>query len=272
VSCYLCAYKRSEKPRTLQSLPSGSPAGQNDELGTCAICSVWACSIHGTLYGVFECAICTPARSVKEATVAGSAGNASAAMAYLVGLGASPIVRARMGRALELVVGAGRQQSDRQEDNRLLVVPGAEEPNLVTNLAEVIRGPASGPRAFVPAVRATSWAAGSMVDEARLEEAQPTGAVPSGAISIDAVGGSVREAFRGSRFLEPIREAETIATGSMLLAYSLAEETIATQRGEQPSDWPGLVDEFRAPWQVSHPVLLDPVMWMMGTAYVLASR
>ena len=276
MSCYLCAYKRTEKPGTLQSLPSGSLAGQNDDLGTCSVCSVWACSIHGTRYSLFECAICTPAKATTQATVAGSAGNASAAIAYLVGSQANPAVQGRTQRALDLVVSAGRQPVDGQEDTLRLVVPGEGEANLVTNLAEVIRE-LGGPRAFVPAVRATSWAAGSMADEARLEEAEPTGPAPSGAVSIDAIAGSVREAFRDRQFLERTSEeiervAVTIAVGSLLLAYSLAEETIANRRAEQPAAWPGLVDGFPAPWEVSHPVLLDPVMWMMGTAYVQAGR
>lgn len=114
MTCYVCAYKRTEKPGTLQSLPSGSLAGQNDDLGTCSICSVWACSIHGTRYGLFECAICTPATAVKQAIVVGSAGNASAAIAYLVGSQASTALLSRTQSALDSVVEDGRQQDPRK--------------------------------------------------------------------------------------------------------------------------------------------------------------
>lgn len=122
----------------------------------------------------------------------------------------------------------------------------------------------------MPAVRATSWAAGSMADEAGLAGVEPTGPVPNGALSIDAIAGSVRETFHHRQFgIEPVvDEAVTIAAGSLLLAYSLADETIGNVRAEHPADWPGRVNDFRPPWQVSHPVLMDPVLWMMGTAYV----
>jgi hypothetical protein len=268
VSCYLCAYNQPQLPS--KSLPAGSPAGQNDDLGTCSVCSVWACSMHGTRPSLFECAICTPATAAKQAVVAGSAGNAAAAVAHLVGSQATTVLRDRVGAALELVVANGRQQVDGQGDNRSVVAPGTGQVNLVTNLADVIRGPAGGPRAFVPAVRVTNREGGSMVDEAALDEAVPIGEVPAGAISIDVLGGAVREAFTGRELIYPTPDAVTIATGSLLLAYSLADETIAARRSEHPAYWPRLEDALPAPWEVSHPVLLDAVIWMVGTAYVLS--
>jgi hypothetical protein len=211
--------------------------------------------MHGTRYSPFECAICTPATAAKQALVAGSAGNAAAAVAHLVGSQATPAFRDRAGAALELVVADGRRQADGQEDARALVAPDTGRPNLVTNLADVIRGSAGGPRAFLPAVRATT---------------QETGSMPAGAVSIDAIGGSVRETFAGREFLDPTPDAATIAAGSLLLAFSLADETIAASRSEQPASWPGLANGLPAPWEVSHPVLLDPVIWMVGTAYALS--
>lgn len=221
---------------------------------------------------MFECAMCEAANAATQATTAGSAGNASAVTAHLVGSNASVPLRRRVRRALSLVARDGSRPPSRQGDLRYLVAPDAGEPNLVVNLAEVIRGTAGGPRAFVPAVRVMGQADGSMAYDARLAEAGPAGPVPPGAVSIDVIGGSVREAFLGHRLLEPTPEAVSIAAGSLLLGYSLAEQTIAASRAESPFGWPERAYDFPPPWQVSHPVLLDPVMWMIGTAYVLAGR
>lgn len=276
MSCYLCAQKSPQKPNVSRSLPAGSPAGQNDDLGTCSICGVWACSVHGTRYSPFECAICTYASAAQQAVVAGSAGNAAAAVAYLAGAHATRALEDQVQAALEFVVADGRRQSAGPEDIRSLVAPGAGEPNLVTNLAEVIRR-SGGPQAFVPAVRATRWEAGSMVDEAMLDEAEPAGSVPAGAVSIDAIAGSVREVFAASsEFMDLAPDAARIAAGSLLLAYSLADETVAARRGgqppvDEPAYRPWVEDSLPAPWEVSHPVLLDPVIWMLGTACRLVS-
>jgi hypothetical protein len=195
-------------------------------------------------------------------------------VAYLAGAHATQAFEDQVQAALELVVVDGRRQSAGPEDIRSLVVPGAGEPNLVTNLAEVIRR-SGGPQAFVPAVRATRWEAGSMV--AMLDEAGPAGAVPAGAVSIDAIAGSVREVFAASsEFMDLAPDAARIAAGSLLLAYSLADETVAARRGgqspvEEPAYRPWVEDSLPAPWEVSHPVLLDPVIWMLGTACRLVS-
>lgn len=213
--------------------------------------------------------MCEAANAATQAATAGSAGNASAATAHLVGSYASADLQRRVRRALTLVARDGSRPPDRQEGLRYLVAPEVGEPNLVANLAEVIRGPAGGPRAFVPAVRPADE---PVTLDAGLAEAGPAGPVPPGAVSIDAIGGSVREAFRDRRLLEPTPEAVTIAAGSLLLGYSVAEQTIAAWRAESPLNWPEQAHDFPPPWQVSHPVLLDPVMWMIGTAYTLAGR
>ncbi len=66
--CYLCAYKKADRPRRQDRLPTGSIAPADvTPLGTCAICSVFACSLHGTRYRLLQCAICTPAQAVLAA-------------------------------------------------------------------------------------------------------------------------------------------------------------------------------------------------------------
>jgi hypothetical protein len=266
VSCYLCAYLQPQKPATLRSLPKGSPASQDDELGTCKTCSVWACSMHGHRYSPFQCAMCVYATAATQALVAPATGNAAATVAHLTGSQASPAILGRVAGALDLIVADGRRQADDRWDTRRLVAPDDGPDNLVANLADVIRYRAGGPRAFVPAV----WDADLVAYGAALADAAPAGPVPPGAVSIDAVGGSVREAFAGREFIDPTGPAVTIAAGSLLLAYSLADVSIAARGIEQPVSWPGAVDRLSPPWAVSHPVLLDPVIWMVATAYLLS--
>jgi len=72
MSCYLCAYLLNYSPSRTDARPWNSPVGADQALGTCHVCSVWACSTHGTRYEPFECAICTPAEAVKYATGIGA--------------------------------------------------------------------------------------------------------------------------------------------------------------------------------------------------------
>jgi hypothetical protein len=227
--------------------------------------------MHGTRYSLFECAICTPATAAKQALAAGAAGNAAAALAYLVGSQASPVVQERARAALGLVVSDSHRQIQGAEDRRSVVAPRVGDPNLISNLADVIRGIDGSPQAFVPAVRTPGQGAEPM-EGAVPGEPVPVGGAPAGVVSIDAVGGAVREAFTGNEFLEPTGHAAMIAAGSLLLAYSLADETVAAWRRDHPAYWPGLEYRLPAPWQVSHPVLLDPVMWMVGTAYLMSGN
>ncbi|MCX4625469.1 hypothetical protein [Streptomyces sp. NBC_01443] len=243
MSCYLCAYGASETPDVLQPLPPDSPSGANDDLGTCKLCSVWACSLHGTRYGAFECAVCTPASATQQALVAGTVGNAAATQAHVIGLQASDDVRGGVRNALRAVLFDHQRASATRADTRSLVAQGEGEPNLVANLADVIYQQIDS--RSVAAVRGRQ----------------------RGNVSFDAVGGAVRAAFLGREFLEATEDAETTVAGALLLAYHIANADADAQRLDDSRYWTTV--EVRPPWKVSRPVLLDPVMWMMGTAYAL---
>jgi hypothetical protein len=266
VSCYLCAYKRTEAPYDHQPLPAGSPAGAHDDLGGCWKCSVWACSAHGTRYGKFECAICTPATATTNALVATPVAGAAAARAYGIGSRGSRTFRRLVAGAVRSVVDASRQPQ--AVDALVLAAPERGTPNLVTNLADEIRQRESAPSdGLVPAVQASrdgqTW----------------------GVMSLDVIGGAVREQFAGVPLAEPSVPAEAydlagpvdraepddpavrIVTGALLLGYALADEvtTARVRRDDGPPAWENITS-LPPPWQVSYPILLDPVLWMLGTA------
>jgi hypothetical protein len=90
MGCYLCAYLSPQRPKRPAPLPAGTGAAAHDDLGTCSSCAVWACSQHGTRYGKFVCAICSPAVATQQATSAGGAApdpaaRAAQVLAYHVG-------------------------------------------------------------------------------------------------------------------------------------------------------------------------------------------
>jgi len=93
------------------------------------------------------------------------------------------------------------------------------------------------------------------------EEGRPA----TSALSVDAIGAAVAIAF-GGRDLRPIPDAAVAVSGALLMAMSTAEEQVPPLGLEVPAR---LVEEvpIRAPWEVSHPLLLDPVIWMVSTAY-----
>jgi hypothetical protein len=133
-------------------------------------------------------------------------------------------------------------------DGRSLVRPGLGEPNLITNLSEAIRQRWQRQRdqLSIAAVRADGEDYGN--------------------ISVDAIGGAVRTRFGGREFAEPGTASIGTVTGALLLGYSLAESSIGNVRSENPIGWAETVDRLPPPWQVTHPILLDPALWMLGTA------
>jgi len=245
VSCYLCAYMRAESPEDHQPLPSGSPVSPDQDLGTCYQCSVWACSAHGTRYGKFECAICTPATAAEDALTAAAVGGPAAVVAHLVGMNASGPLRNQVAIAMQDVVTASQEQVP---EARSLVAPGQGPPNLITNLAEAIRRRRQYPPddLFVFAVH--------------------TNGEGFGLLSLDAIGGAVRARFTGRQLSSPNDDAVTTATGALLLGYSLADPEIAARRRADQVSWPEGIDSLRRPWEVPSPMFLDPVLWMLGTA------
>lgn len=246
MSCYLCAYLRTESPEEGQVLPHGSPVGTYEDLGTCYMCSIWACSAHGTRYAKFECAICTPATAADDAMSANAVGGPAAVLAHLVGMNSSRALYGQVTVALQKVVTASQQPTD-EVSARSLVAPLRGEPNLIINLAEEIRH--------------QQFLRGETV-----VRAIPVDGEAFGPVSLDAIGGAVRARFTGRMLAAPTEDAVTTATGALLLGYSLAERDVAGRRQEDPIGWPPGIDGLRRPWQVSRPIFLDPVLWMLGTA------
>jgi hypothetical protein len=116
--------------------------------------------------------------------------------------------------------------------------------NLVANLAGVIRDQI-GPETFVPEVTG-----GPGRDEGL------------GGLSLDAISAAVRERVSGWEIV--IRE-DTVAS----IAGALTMAMVTAHRPANAEAWEGDSGEaiVVAPWEVTHPVLLDPLMWMWATAY-----
>lgn len=236
MACYLCAYLRTDRPRTRSPLPAASPVAPDEPLGSCHKCNVLACSRHATRYSWFECAMCTPATAVAGALTGTGAGGPAAAQAHLVGsLGPGELVAAA-GRAVDLLAEQGSRPGP--VDARL-AVRGAGAPNLVTNLAEAIRAAAPAARAERAAVAAPPTAPG---------------------VDYDAIGAAVRVQFAERHLRAADEFSATVVAGAMIMAWDLADASFAEQRaaGQQLA--------VRPPWELTDPALLDPVLWMVGTA------
>jgi|GEM_PF-3121585 len=252
MSCYLCAYRSTKAAKEPEPLPPGSPAKPNDNLATCSSCAVWACSSHGIRYAKFECLMCMPKSAITEVVVAQTpptgTGGAAAALAHLVGERTTENQKGRMGSALAQI--RRDSEASRMTVQEQRIVPaGTGEPNLIANLAAVIREHSRSVEGVVPKVR--------------------TQAGSYGVVSIDAVSAAVRNTFAATEFVEPSDEVVKVLMGALLLSLSVAHEPVARRRATEPADWPAKV-EVPPPWEISHPGLLDPVLWMIGTAYSLA--
>jgi hypothetical protein len=243
MSCYLCAYQRAEKPEHGDTLPGGSE--HVDAVGTCSICWVWACALHGTRYSQFECAICTPAAAVLGAITApaeAAASSAAVAMVRSVDRNIPSSTTARMGEALERI----RHDQERAEEPREPSEARAE--NIMTDLAGVLRERADV-RSIVPA---------------------RTGDDERPPLSLDGISASVRARFAGLHIAEPSPEVSRLVASALL-----AGQQIADARGTPTRHWlknaAELPPEVVPPWQTRNPALLDPVLWLVGSAYHLAS-
>jgi hypothetical protein len=125
-----------------------------------------------------------------------------------------------------------------------LVMPTTDEPNLVENLAGVIRQQVDMERGFIYNVQ---------------------GRDDSGTLSIDRIAAAVRATFRAVDLAELTPEVVVTVTGALALATRTAD---ARSRASVSSRVLG-EPEISPPWAVTHPALLDPVLWMVGTAYQL---
>ena len=259
MACYLCAYKSKKRPRYPSPLDPDSPVSRYLALGTCARCSVWACSEHGARRGRFRCAICEPAAAVETELGAGGADDpgkgASIEVARAIGERASTEQRYRAEEAISRVAsaagavagaGAGEAVAYEQVDDR--------EGNLVNDLAGVIRSRMGS------VGRETEFIA-PMQD---LGEAEPPPVQGMELISIEAVSAEVARRFEGVE-VSAGGVSSSVVTGALVLAISVADDG-APDLGLDADSAAVESVELKAPWEVSHPVLLDPVIWMLATA------
>jgi hypothetical protein len=245
MSCYLCAYQRTEQTERSLPLPDGSLAASSGPIGTCARCSVWACSMHGVRYAKFECAMCTPATAV-VATMTTPQPEAverspAASLTYQFGRRLPRPVIQRTGAAVDRI----REDQFRAREISS-IEPRDPRPNLVMDLATVIEEYARGPRFL------------------RTEDDARGGEI----LSTEAIAAAVRDQFADLE-LQDITYPTTVAVaGAMMLATGVANRDFEGDRHwlQQPVD-----SDFAPPWAARHPKLLDPVMWLIGTAYYVSS-
>ncbi len=254
-NCYVCAHRGSNVFGS--ALPSGSPAGPTDMLGVCYSCFVLACSEHANRPGQYQCVICqhkaavifasspsttgnTASGPMANLRAASAAGAAAAAESFVRATDASQGALETMGRAL------ARLQDDAEQTSRQprFVAPDAarsrssdiEQPNIFTDLPSVV------------------------ARQQRRQDLRPDIPNAFGGMSLQAIAA----AAHGTLF-PPGSEtsfgpgSEQVVLGALLGALSLAD------------DQPATVGRLPAPWAVAHPGLLDPVMWVIGVAYISAS-
>jgi hypothetical protein len=234
VACYLCAYKRRDNPKREDSLPAGSTAP--DELGACWKCNVFACFQHGTRYGRFECAICTPALAVATVLTqpTGAASNAPVALMRSVGTFASGPLLAGVGNALQRIIYDHREAG--RGDSRELVGPSQ---NLVADLAGVVAAMTDRFTAGIPG-------AGERFSRSEL----------------DAVAAEVRGQLRSLELRGEVDDdMVAVAAGALATSHYVADDVAPRELAEP-----------RPPWDVEYPGLIDPIMWLVGTAYHVVTR
>lgn len=234
MSCFLCAYGRKRKPKTPDAPASLTPPPE--ALGTCWRCWVHACSQHGARVGQFTCAICEGA-DVVQSTIAPTSVPARAMPSPSIpearerGQAAPAHLGRIVEQALRLISDASSEQPSR--DQRLdLALPRQGSPNLVFNLSESIRDLA-GRRDFA---------------------APSEGRENLEGVSFDAIGSVVRELFVDQEIIRPEASVPIVA-GALLIAAELAHDAADPVEAA-----------LTPPWEMSDPLLLDPVMWMVCTA------
>ena len=81
-----------------------------------------------------------------------------------------------------------------------------------------------------------------------------------GGLSLEAIGAAGRETlFPPGAEASFNADSGRIALGALVGALFVASDEAVT------------VARLPAPWEVAHPGLLDPVMWLIGTAYASAA-
>jgi hypothetical protein len=255
MTCFLCAYGSAAVPNQPHPLPAASPAAPKDVLACCATCGVCACAAHGSRYSLFQCALCSCAAAVHDATTTAPVGVPATAQAHSVGRGADPALVRQVAAAMDRVFAAS-QARPQTVGSIALVAPRSGDPNLVTNLADAIRARQAVSARIAPDAE---------TDEAETDEAQASQA-GYGGVNVDAIGAAVRAGFGGRELAGPTDDSAIAVTGALLIGYSLADADIAGRRAGNPAGWAGGIINLPAPWQVTYPALLDPALWMVGTA------
>jgi hypothetical protein len=125
------------------------------------------------------------------------------------------------------------------------------EPDYVYGLDSVIR--ARTKRQSFPATRGLRMFGVDAFDNEPLDEE----------VSADAIGAAVRATFSDVGF-DPQEDVVEVVTGALLSAMAVAN--VSPSLGGTPMVINPLEAEVTAPWNVAHPVLLDPVLWMIGAA------
>jgi hypothetical protein len=244
MACYVCVYQSGAVPLSGVSAPAGAVLG--DPLATCTQCGVWACAFHGKRISLFLCAICRAAKAVQHAlapsttAAADTAAPAAAAYAAEIGRAAGGDARHTVELALRRVLPA-----------RMLTFVEGSGPDYVNGLDEVLRE-RTGTTSFPATSRLRMFGLEDLDDEPVDEE-----------VSVDAIGAAVRATFAGAP-LDPRPDAVEVITGALLESMAVANSTPLPGRG------PTVVNPAEAvvvaPWEVAHPILLDPVLWMIATA------
>lgn len=223
-TCYICAHKGGG---TLGSpLPTGSPAGPTDSLGTCYSCSVLACSEHATRGGQYQCVICQHTAAVIFASVPAPAGTAAGSPNTSRIHSARPAAAAASAEAF--VRGAASSENQRQvmrfaldrlHHDALEGHPGEQraavrsfdelatpldEPNIITDFPSVVLREQQ--RQAVGAERLTT-----------AEPVAPVDPQPIGGLSLEAIGAAGRETlFPPGAETSFGDDVEQIALGALL--------------------------------------------------------
>jgi len=253
MGCYLCAYAKQRTPKRQDDLPDDGVSHDADELGTCWRCYVHACGLHGTRYGRFECAICKPALAARRALgiVDGdregeAEAGASIELARLVGQDAGGSVREGAAQVLARIRADEERARESLAGERasLAWADADEEPNVLTDLAEVVRthaGAEAHPYTLAAEDASQEPFAGSWLDAAaRVARESVARRDPAAALE-DA-------------------DAVTVIAGALLMASSVAQDPQTE----------ALAEVVLPPWRVPYPGLLDPLLLMMTTAFALA--
>jgi hypothetical protein len=239
--CYLCAYGSKRAPVHIDPLPPGTVQA-TDQLGSCHSCGVLACSTHGRRVSTFECALCNGVRvvdSVLDSTAAAAPDLLPSPFPEFesVGRAASPLGIARAENAL------ARIRSAQEDVKRAFDVEARtwHEPyervapqNLVLDFDSIVTRSVD-----------TVWAF-------TLPNAERG---PS--MSLEGIAAQVRSRYALTlAWVHP--RAASMVLGAVSSAYQVADTSASTDEI--------LAGQIAPPWELSHPVVLDPAIWLIATA------